>query len=106
MSGRRAEAAAASRRRIRALLRKELRQLLRDPKTKRVIFLAPVVQLILFGYAVTTDVHDAALFVVDHDRTAESRRLVDALTAPGHFRVVGRSDRSDALTAALDRGRA
>lgn len=92
--------------RILELLRKELRQLLRDPKTKRVIFLSPVLQLVLFGYAVTTDVHDAALFVVDHDRTAESRALVDALTASGYFRVVGGSDSPGELIAALDRGSA
>ncbi len=92
--------------RIRALLRKELRQIFRDPKTKRIIFASPIIQLLLFGYAVNTDVHDVATFVVDHDRTAESRALVDALTAGGYFRVVGQSDRPADMGAALDRGQA
>jgi ABC-2 type transport system permease protein len=96
----------ASRRRVRALVRKELRQLLRDPKTKRIVFAAPVVQLLLFGYAVTTDVQDVKTFVVDHDRTAESRALQDAITAGGYFRISGRSDRPADLAAALDGGRA
>ena len=43
--------------RIRALLRKELRQLFRDPRSKRIMFGAPVIQLLLFGYAVNTDVY-------------------------------------------------
>lgn len=92
--------------RIRALLRKEFHQLFRDPRSKRIVFGAPVIQLLLFGYAVNTDVHRVATVVVDHDRTAESRALVDALTAGGYFRVVGRSDRPGDLTAALDAGRA
>ena len=37
--------------RIRALLRKELRQIFRDPKTKRIVFASPILQLLLFGYA-------------------------------------------------------
>lgn len=97
---------AASWRRVRALLVKEMRQLLRDPRTQRIIFVAPLLQLVLFSYAATTDVHDVATFLVDHDRTPASRALVDALTASGYFRIVGRFDRPADLAAALDRGRA
>jgi ABC-2 type transport system permease protein len=97
---------AASRRRVATLVRKELRQIFRDPKTKRIIFASPVIQLLLFGYAVTTDVHDVTTFVVDHDHTIESRALVDAFTAGEYFKVVGRSDRPQDMTHALDRGTA
>jgi ABC-2 type transport system permease protein len=90
--------------RVRSLVRKELRQLFRDPRTKRVIFVAPIIQLILFGYAVNTDVRRAATWVVDHDRTAESRLLQDAFTASGYFRIVGRSDEPASLVRALDHG--
>lgn len=92
--------------RIREMLRKEWRQIFRDPKTKRIIFASPILQLLLFGYAVNTDVRNTSLFVVDQDRTRQSRELVDAFTAGGYFRVVGRSDRPAALASALDRGRA
>jgi drug efflux transport system permease protein len=90
--------------RLRRMIRKELLQLFRDPRTRRIIFAAPVVQLLVFGYAVNTDVRDVAMFVVDHDRTAESRELLDDFTASGYFRLVGRSDRSDDLGHALDEG--
>jgi ABC-2 type transport system permease protein len=91
--------------RIREMVRKEFRQLFRDPRSKRLVFGAPVLQLLLLGYAVNTDVRNTRLFVVDHDRTAASGRLVDALTAGGYFRVAGASDSPAALTTALDRGR-
>ncbi len=90
--------------RLRQMVRKELRQALRDPRSQRILFVAPVVQLLIFGYAVTTDVRNTGTFVVDHDRSAESRGLVSALAAGGYFRIVGRSERSVDLSAALDHG--
>jgi len=92
--------------RIRELARKELTQLLRDVRTRALIFVAPIIQLLLFGYAVRTDLPDTALYVVDHDRTAESRELIEAFTTTGYFAVVGSADRSTALADALDAGRA
>lgn len=92
--------------RVRSLLRKEFRQTFRDPRTRLLVLGAPVVQLLMFGYAVNTDVREVATFVVDHDATATSRALLDALTASGYFQIVGRSDRHGELTRALDAGRA
>ncbi|HEU4989393.1 MAG TPA: ABC transporter permease [Gemmatimonadaceae bacterium] len=90
--------------RVRQMLRKEFRQMLRDPRARRVLFAAPIMQLIVFGYAVNTDVRNAATMVVDHDQTYESRALVSALTASGYFRVTARSDEPRDLVRALDRG--
>lgn len=90
--------------RIRRMVVKELRQTFRDERTKRVIFVSPIIQLILFGYAVNTDVHNVATALVDHDQSAESRELVSALTASGYFRIVSTSDRPADLGWALDHG--
>lgn len=90
--------------RIGGMVGKEFRQIFRDPRMARVIFLAPVIQLVVFGYAVSTDIDETATFVVDHDQTRASRELVEALTASGYFEVVGRSDRPADLVLALDRG--
>ena len=90
--------------RVREMVRKEFIQILRDPRLRRLIFLAPLFQLLVFGYAVSTDIRNTATFVVDHDQTRVSRELVDALTGSGYFRVVGRSERSGDLVHALDHG--
>ena len=92
--------------RLARLARKELTQTLRDPRALRVIFMAPIIQLVIFGYAVTTDVKNAALIVFDRDRTAISRELVQELTASGYFRVTETADRAGDLAEALDHGRA
>ena len=96
----------ASIRRIRALLKKELLQIFRDPRRLRLVVIAPIVQLLLFGYAVTTDVRDVHTVIVDHDGSFASRSLQDVVQASGYFQVVGRSDRSADMARALDRGAA
>ncbi len=90
--------------RIAGMVIKEFRQIFRDPRMARVIFVAPVIQLLVFGYAVSTDIADTGTFLVDHDRSRAARELVDSLTASGYFRIVGRSDRPEDLVRALERG--
>jgi drug efflux transport system permease protein len=108
MSGRapRSDGLRLSALRVRRMIAKEVRQLFRDPRTKRIIFVSPIIQILLFGYAVNTDVRNVAIAVVDHDRTADSRALLDAFTASGYFHIVTRSDRSADLGVALDDGEA
>ncbi len=92
--------------RLREMVKKEFRQLLRDVRTRAVIFVAPVIQLLMFGYAVNTDIRDTATFVVDHDQSSESRELVAVLRSTEYFEIVGQSQRSRDLTWALDAGHA
>lgn len=90
--------------RVLELVRKEFLQLFRDPRMWRVVFIAPLIQLMMFGYAVSTDVRNVSTFVVDHDGGPEARALVEALTVSGYFRVTGRSTRPAELVRALDHG--
>lgn len=92
--------------RIAFLVRKEFLQVFRDPRMARVLFVAPILQLMIFGYAVSTDLRHASLHVVDLDSTRESRELVEAFEAGGLFRVVGYSRRPAEQNAALDSGEA
>ncbi len=90
--------------RVRRMVAKEFRQLLRDPMSVGMVFGAPIIQLLMFGYALNTDVRQVATFLVDHDRTPASRELAEAFTASGYFRLVGTSDHPDDMGRALDRG--
>lgn len=78
-----------------ALLRvivKEFLQLRRDRRMWPIIFVAPVIQLVVFGFAVNTDVNRVPLLLVDRDRSAASRALVDSFTGSGYFELVGVED--------------
>lgn len=68
-------------RRINAIMFKELRQLARDRITFAMIVMIPLIQLVLFGYAINTDVRQVPSAVVDLAGTAQSRQLIYDLEA-------------------------
>ena len=74
-------------RRILAIARKELRQLVRDRLTLAMIAGIPTLQLMLFGYAINLDVRDIPTAVLDRSRSALSRRMLGELEATQTFRI-------------------
>ncbi len=72
-------------RRLRALMRKELTQMRRDPRTVLMIFIMPLLQLVLLGYAANTDVRNVPTAVYDQDNSQESRALLAAYRATDYF---------------------
>lgn len=86
------------------LLVKELLQLKRDPKILPILFIAPILQLLILGYAATTDIKQVELAVCDLDHTAASRDLVDHLTSSTYFREVARVSSQDGLDPLLEAG--
>lgn len=74
--------------RIFTILRKEFRSVFRDPRMRLVIFGVPVIQTLIFGYAVTMDVRHVRLVVIDRDNTPESRLLVAKFTGSDYFDAV------------------
>lgn len=81
-----------------AVARKEWLQLRRDPRSMILAFVLPLFLLLFFGYAISWDVDDLRLAVVDQDRSQRSRELVEAFEASGYFQVDVRT--SDAAAAA------
>ncbi len=76
--------------RLKHMLVKEFIQILRDPRMKGVIILMPIVQAMVFGYAVTTDVRNVRTAVYDLDNSVESREVVSRFVGSGYFREVAR----------------
>jgi ABC-2 type transport system permease protein len=91
-------------RRIAAVVSKETRELWRDPITVAISLLMPLVMLFLFGYAVTLDIKDIALGVLDRDMTPASRSLTDAFLQSGYFRLAQLLRSTHDIDAALQRG--
>jgi ABC-2 type transport system permease protein len=90
--------------RVKRMLVKEFIHIFRDPKMKGVIFLMPVIQVLIFGYAVTTDVKNVATAVVDLDNSSVSRELVARFEDSGYFDVVTFIENEDQVRDVLDRG--
>jgi ABC-2 type transport system permease protein len=87
-----------------SLIRKEFLHIFRDPRTLAVMFMMPIVQLVLLGYAATTDVKHLRTAVLDGDRTLQSRALVDAYRASAYFDIVAYVQNEAELARLMDSG--
>ena len=92
--------------RIFVILRKELIQALREPRMRVLLFLPPVIQLLVFGFAVNLDVDHARIAWMDMDRTPQSRSLRDRFTGSGRFDIVSTPGSEEEVQRTLDRGEA
>ncbi len=92
--------------RIRALIKKEFNQILRDRRLQISLILPPVLQLTLFGFALSANVTNVRLAVVDDSRTPESRELIATLTQSKSFQLAGYYASVDQLGDAVSRGNA
>jgi ABC-2 type transport system permease protein len=73
--------------RIRELVRKEFILLFRDRRSRRVLVVAPIVMLLLFGYVVNYDIRIIRVALLDQSHTRESRIIADAFSANKIFRI-------------------
>ena len=92
--------------RLWAMARKEWIQLKRDPRSMALAFVLPLFLLLFFGYAISWDVEDLRIVVVDQDRTRTSRALIEAFTSSGYFTVTEYLDTSREADERLVRARA
>jgi ABC-2 type transport system permease protein len=90
--------------RLRRLVWKELLELRRDPRLFGIVVMAPIIQLIVLGYAATTDVTNVPLVVVDADRSQASRELVQRFDGSRYFTVVGHVRTVPEVEPWLERG--
>src|SRR5215510_10870435 len=72
-------------RRFRALIRKEMIHMLRDPRTLIFIFMMPILQLVLLGYVNNTDVKNVPTVIFNQDNSPASRALLDSFQSTGYF---------------------
>ena len=83
---------------------KEFLQLKRDPRLFGVIFVAPVMQLILLGYAANLDVNNVHTAVLDRDKTVESRNFIEKFSASGYFSIDDYVDNYEEATDLINKG--
>jgi ABC-2 type transport system permease protein len=85
---------------------KELLELRQDPNLLRVLLVAPILQLIILGYAATTDVKNVPVVVADADRTPRSRELVERFAASPYFSITDVVTTVDEIDPYLEQSRA
>ncbi len=88
------------------MVRKELKQTLREPRMRATLFAPPLIQLMVFGYAVNLDVDHARLAFFDQDRSVESRELLEEFRGSGRFSIEALPASEAETQYVLDRGKA
>jgi drug efflux transport system permease protein len=92
--------------RVKHMLVKEFIEVFRDPRMKAMIFVVPIMQLLIFSYAASTDVRHVAAAVYDLDNTVSSRELVSRFVKSGYFDVAEYISSDARERELLDQGKA
>lgn len=92
--------------RIWAILIKEFHQMKRDKATLFMLILMPLMQLIIFGYAINTDVKHVPTVIYDQSRSEESRELINAFVGTSYYDVVEYVDSNQAMLDSIYSGKA
>ena len=88
------------------LVVKEFLQLLRDPHSRFILIVPPLLQVMIFGYAATFEVHQVSTAVLDLDHSQESRDLISRFASSGRFKIVEIARTPADIRAAIDRSEA
>ena len=92
--------------RIKFLIRKEFQQIRRDRAMLAIIFVMPIIQLLLLGYVLSSEVRNISTVICDQDNSSTSRELTDLFRSSGYFHINYYENDPDKLTDYLDSGKA
>ena len=89
---------------IKHIIIKEFLQIKRDKKLFRIVFLAPIIQLLFLGYAANLDLNNIKISVLDHDKSVTSRNLIESFESSGYFTVNSYSQNYDQVNKEINKG--
>lgn len=92
--------------RLKQMLIKELIQVVRDKRTRFILIGPPIIQMLVFGYAATFEIHNVATAVVDLDHSQESRELISRFTSSRYFNVQSQLTTANQAHELIDQGKA
>jgi ABC-2 type transport system permease protein len=92
--------------RLKRMLIKEFIQVFRDKRARFLLFVTPIIQMLIFGYAATFEVHHVATVVLDLDHSQESRDVISRFTSSPYFDLQHQLTDSRQIEELIDRGKA
>lgn len=91
--------------RFMAIVKKEFIQLKRDKASFGIAIMMPIMMILLFGYAVNTELENISIAVVDQSNTAESRELIASFQNTGYFKITDREKDINLVKKNIDEGK-
>ena len=68
-------------------IKKEFYHIFRDKRTLFILFGMPIVQIMLFGFAITTEINNVEIAILDHSKDATTQEIIDKISASKYFRI-------------------
>jgi len=90
--------------RLKQMVIKEFIQVFRDKRTRFVLFGPPIIQMLIFGYAATFEIHHVPTVVLDYDHSQESRELLSRFSSSPYFDVQHELTDQRQIGEMIDRG--
>lgn len=87
-----------------AFIKKEFRHVFRDPKSMLMLFGLPVIQILLFGFALSNEIKNAPLLIMDYSNDAASHQLISKFRASHYFNIVSQSRSQEDLESEFQNG--
>lgn len=97
---------ASDMKRVFHVVKKEFLQMKRDRRMVGMLFAAPILQLVLLGYAASLDIKNIPMVVCDLDNSKQSRELIEHYSGSGYFNLVGQTQDVNAIDGYFRRGEA
>lgn len=91
-------------RRLRAVTRKEFLHVMRDSRSLMMALAVPFLLLLLFGYALSLDVDNIPMMIMDNDQTPQSRDLIHLFQGSKYFQIIGTTDRYQPVVDKINKG--
>ncbi len=92
--------------RMRQMIIKEFIQVFRDKRTRFILIVPPIIQMMVFGYAANYEIHHVPTVVVDFDHSQQSRELISRFKSSPYFEVENQANSSQELSAMIEDGKA
>jgi len=86
------------------ILKKELSQTFRNPRMAMLLFIPPLIQIVIFGYAVNFDVKNIKTAIVDYDKSYASREFIAEIESNKYFKIIKRFENAEKVVPAIDGG--
>lgn len=91
-------------RQFKGFIIKEFYHIFRDYRTLLILFGMPIAQLLLFGYALTNDIKDAEIAILDHSKDEVTQKLTNKILSSGYFRLAENLDSENQIENAFRKG--
>lgn len=92
--------------RMRQMIVKEFIQVLRDKRTRFILIIPPMIQMLVFGYAANYEIHHVPTVVLDYDHSQESRELISRFQSSPYFQVEPQAENSRQISSLIEMGKA